>query len=203
MKIFTIGFNKCGTTSLHKLYKASGLHSAHWRVSPDAYLAQIMVCNWMGHRPLLTGLEAFDAYSDLFYLSGSNYLEANRLFDVLDRQYPDALFILNTRNKTAWLQSRARHRGTTHPGTTHPGTESGSMLERKASCFGVPEEEVMSIWADQWDAHHAQVRLHFRGQQHRFVEFDIETDPIGKLAAFLDRRCKIQTSAWAQHNPTG
>ena len=36
-------------------------------------------------------------------------LYAARLFEELDKEFPDSLFILNLRNRTEWVQSRLLH----------------------------------------------------------------------------------------------
>jgi hypothetical protein len=42
MKIFQIGFNKCGTSTIHHYLRANGVRSVHW---DDGRLAQRMFAN--------------------------------------------------------------------------------------------------------------------------------------------------------------
>lgn len=81
MKIFVIGFNKVGTTSLNILFRNLGIKSTH------------------STKPVLNIIEQFDAFTD-----GEHYN-----FQEYYNKYPDGLFILNTRPIGKWLVSRYRH----------------------------------------------------------------------------------------------
>ena len=48
-KIFVIGFNKCGTTSLHKMFKRAGLTSSHYRHHGADGLGVIIGAQIFGH----------------------------------------------------------------------------------------------------------------------------------------------------------
>ena len=189
--IFCIGMNKCGTTSLHEMFRASGLRSVssgHAKMRPAA---QTMFNNLSACRPLLTGLERFRAFSDINFLSPRVYLDAHVLFARLDRENPGAYFILNTRPKADWLRSRAEH----------VSPRGRSFAERFAKAFEVKPEEVEAIWSEQWDRHHAAVREHFAGRDERFLEFDISSDDPERLATFL-APYRLSTDRWGVHNAT-
>ena len=84
-KVFAIGFNKSGTTSLHTLFESLGLlsyHGARWRDCDNLYL-----------------LNAFDCFSD------------NIPQDLLkiDRLFPGSKFILQVRELDTWVYSRLAH----------------------------------------------------------------------------------------------
>ena len=53
-KVFQIGFNKCGTTSLHQFFQRSGLRSVHW---DGGYLAPRMEDNIRAGRRAIAGYE--------------------------------------------------------------------------------------------------------------------------------------------------
>jgi hypothetical protein len=85
-KIFCVGFNKTGTTTLHRIL-------------------QDQLCYRSAHKPRWTDwsitkdrlrLDPFDAFSDGGCASVRN----------LDELYPEALFILNTRPLKHWILSR-------------------------------------------------------------------------------------------------
>ena len=106
-KIFQIGFNKCGTKTLHHYFSRNGIKSVHW---DEGRLAQRMFTNLATGKKLVAGYEQFDVFTDMEFLSKSGiYLEAYKLFPHLTSQYPEALFILNTRNREAWIRSRLEH----------------------------------------------------------------------------------------------
>lgn len=84
-KVFAIGFNKTGTTSMHALFESLGLPSHHgvdWRTLTDASL-----------------LRRYDCFSD----------GAPGDLDLLDRRFPGAKFILQVRELDDWVLSRLAH----------------------------------------------------------------------------------------------
>jgi sulfotransferase family protein len=84
-KYFAIGFNKTGTSSIHRVFLASGLYATHdsrWGRKKN----QIEI--W--HR---------QAFSD----------GGPRNFARIDRAFPNSRFILNVRDLDAWLDSRIAH----------------------------------------------------------------------------------------------
>ena len=84
-KVFVIGLNKTGTTSLHYLLERLGYHANH--------------SIWWSRSNLSLRLMMYDAFSD-----GNP-----RNFDVLDRNFPGSKFILNVRDLDSWLDSRLNH----------------------------------------------------------------------------------------------
>ena len=87
-KIFCIGFNKTGTSSLHAFFKACHLESAHNDL-------------WPRYSHIETGKSYFkkQCFSD----------GEQSDFAMLDQWFPRSLFILNDRNEQAWLHSRIKH----------------------------------------------------------------------------------------------
>lgn len=83
-KIFCIGFNRTGTTSLHTLFQREGFRSYHGTA-------------WRGMREAL--LVRYDCFSD----------GRPDDFRELDRRYPRSQFILNVRDLDTWLRSRLDH----------------------------------------------------------------------------------------------
>src|SRR5262245_6163956 len=107
MRIFLIGFNKCGTTTIHRYFVANGIKSIHWY---KGRLARRIFCNIARGDPLLTGYESFEAFTDMEYLDhhGAYHLEAYKLFPYFAVQYPDSTFVLNIRDRESWIRSRLR-----------------------------------------------------------------------------------------------
>lgn len=84
-KVFAIGFNKSGTTSLHALFKSFGLVSYHgtkWRDCDDLAL-----------------LRSYDCFSD----------DTPKDLAKLDRLFPGSRFILQVRELDSWVYSRLAH----------------------------------------------------------------------------------------------
>mgnify|MGYP001166945340 CR=1 FL=1 len=97
-RIFNIGLNRAGTTSLTEALCLLGIRAVHHK-HEGTRLYDIMRANRLARRPLLHGLEMYDAFSDF---AGREY------YRLLDRQYPYSRFILTTRELESWLDSRER-----------------------------------------------------------------------------------------------
>jgi len=96
MKIFCIGMNKTGTTSLHSAFFYLGYRSIHNRRRASRRIKRAI----QKGKPLLTYLNNYDTYTDdPFY----------RFFVTLDLENPGSKFILNVRKKRSWIKSRIRH----------------------------------------------------------------------------------------------
>lgn len=191
-KIFVIGFNKCGTTSFHKMFQGSGISSVHWKTPEHEFVAARMFSNVSLRVDILEGLSEFQAFSDLFFLSGEAYLEANCLFRELHLQYPDAIFILNTRDRGRWLASRLNH-------TNAAVGSFGSRMER---LLRVDERALTERWSRQWDQHHYAVRDYF-SHNRNFLEFNIEQHEPNLLTDFLGSKgIAVDLNEWRRHNVT-
>jgi len=84
-KIFAVGFNKTGTTSLHVLFKSLGFSSFHgvkWRACDDLHLLLSHTC-----------------FSD----------GIPKDFTFLDKTFPNSKFILQVRELDTWIYSRLAH----------------------------------------------------------------------------------------------
>lgn len=98
-KIFNIGLNRAGTTSLTRALGILGLQAVHHKHAGER-LYDLVVQNRRRGRRLLDGVDRhYDAFSDF---------AAHNFFSILDQQYPGSRFILTTRELQAWLDSRAR-----------------------------------------------------------------------------------------------
>jgi len=193
-KLFFIGFNKCGTTSLHRLMSRSGYSSVHWELPGGRFIAPTLFWNHQLGRPLLTGMERHDTFSDMYYQTEACCLEGNFLFRELHRQYPRALFVLNTRDREKWIQSRIRHA---------PASNGGQLVKRVQKMLGTSEESVLQAWRDQWDAHHTAVTDYFRDFPDQLFRFHLEEDKIEPLAEWVgDHGRPVDLEQWRRHNTT-
>src|SRR5437870_5201929 len=103
IRIFQIGFNKCGTSTLTRFFEQNGVPSMHWN---RGRLAMAMFENGAAGRPLISGFEANCFFGDMEVLTNTDYLAAYKLFPILAEENPTALFLLNTRNRREWINSR-------------------------------------------------------------------------------------------------
>lgn len=167
-KIFLIGFNKCGTSTLHGFLRDNGIRSVHWS-EKGVILAARIALNISKKRPVLDGIDQYTAYSDLCFQTNFAWIEANRFFREFHRDHPDAYFILNDRDLEHWIASR----------TTHP-----DLLERAMAYWQAGEAEVKEIWRREYRRHRAEVLAYFAGNR-RFLHFDIEKDDPARLVELM------------------
>ena len=80
-KIFVIGFNKTGTTSINRLLQLENIKSIHTLT------------------PVLKIINKYDAFTDGNHLNFKEYY----------KRFPDSVFILNTRSIYSWILSRYKH----------------------------------------------------------------------------------------------
>lgn len=91
-KIFCIGLHKQGTSSLAQFAKINGMKSLH-------------ATNWQQDAVLLA---KFDFFSD----GGSHYDDINEFkFKELSEMFPQARFILQSRDPKKWIYSKLKHAG--------------------------------------------------------------------------------------------
>lgn len=166
MKVFQIGFNKCGTHSLHQRFLALGLNSVHWA---SGKIARRMNQNIENGYNVIAGLQDYDAFTDLMYISRDEHIEAFKYYDIILLDVPDALFIYNTRNKENWLKSCCDH---------------PNFLKRIQAVYGYKTaDEVIDHWSRDWDEHYANVVRTIPPE--KLLVFNIETDDAREIDRFV------------------
>ena len=189
-RIFLIGFNKCGTTSFHDYFKANGITSVHWRANT---LAMALHRNQLAGQPLLSGIEDWTAYTDMICIPGTPWERSNsdampliegcRLFRELHRAYPEALFILNTRDPMQWVRSRLKH---------DQGRFAEAYLKALQSEGIRNLRQLQRRWLEDWHTHHAEVLRYFHAHsRQQFLLFHISETPVGQLNRFLERHFEL------------
>ena len=158
----------------------SGLH---W---DEGRLAQRIFANLASGSNLLQGYEQFDVFTDMEYLNDfGTYLEAYKLFPYLAAQYPDAVFILNTRNREAWIRSRLTH------------GKNLSYARRAMVHYDITSiNELTHLWRAEWEQHHRNVTEFFGDNKFRLIVCRIETD----LPHILDKalpECKLNSGYYS------
>jgi hypothetical protein len=189
-KIFFIGFNKCGTSTLHAFMRANGITSWHWHDKDGQSIAR-EVRKRSGTAGLKEYLANGTAFSDIGYIREEDCFEGNSYFREFHALFPDAYFILNDRNVENWIRSRCRH----------TGAKTGSMLARAMAFYKADEESTKAIWRAQHEAHVAAVLAHFAGSD-TFLHFDIERDAPERLISFLSPFVSLDLTKWAIKNQT-
>lgn len=195
-KVFVLGFSKTATTSLHRFFRDNGYRSVHWDLPDGRFLAGVVVTNVLSNRPILASIDDYDVYSEFSYADGLLYLEANYFFRDLYAAYPDAYFLLNTRETEGWIASRKRHFGRNRKGR-------GYLAERIAQAYAASMPETEEIWRRYHPVFHQQVRDFFATQEGaRFLEFNIDQDGPETLIDWLRPHYDLDLATWAPANVT-
>jgi hypothetical protein len=173
MKVFQIGFNKCGTSSIYFRLDALGFSATHIKTRDGRYIASVMQDNLDGGRHILTGLETYDAFTDLEDVREDRFVEGYKFYPHMLEQVPDARFILNVRDRERWIRSRLDH---------NEGAYAAALLKlsRLPSLDALAES-----WREDWDRHVQQVKATIPAA--RLLVHDIETDDPADIDRFLDR----------------
>ena len=171
-KIFQIGFNKCGTRSIHHFFQKNGIKSIHYdngRLAKTIlirnYNNKLLLDNKYNKYTVFTDMENISSYMFPIYIP-------QLFFKKLYYQYPNSKFILNIRNKQKWLKSRCAH-------------INGNYLKIISNKLKKTEEEVVLHWSNEWDIHINNVKLFFTKKPGKLLIFDIENDDIQKLINFF------------------
>lgn len=154
-KIFCIGFNKTGTTSLHQFFLSAGLRSTHNHYWPIA-----------SHMP--SGKEYFNNYQCFSDGEKSSFVN-------LQRWFPNAQFILNTREERAWVLSRVKHVMRRNFIPPKSGLMQSPDFHLMAKEFFFDPEAAIGKWILERRIYEDQSRTYFANQS-CFLEIDLTKD---------------------------
>lgn len=163
MRIFVIGLPKTGLSSMTKALEDLGF-SRHHHVNPKDLLEY-----WRNPE--------MDVPDNHFVCDlGPRNFWYNHM------RYPDAKFILTTRDLDSWVDSVERHFIKEKPVVGCKG-----KLQRVSSVglFGFNREYLL----EYHKRHLEQVRDYFRPQRDNLLEFNLGTSDYGDLCQFLDISC--------------
>jgi hypothetical protein len=173
VRIFQIGFNKCGTRTIDHFFGDNGFRTAHWK---RGRLARAIYANLTNGRSLIAGFEEVEVFTDMEFVDKSFAFEAFKLFPYLAAEFPDAVFILNTRNRDDWIRSRISH-------------DYGRYVRRWKAILDVESDaELIDRWIADWDDHHARVRAFFQNRPQRLIEFELGKTPPEVFAQAIPER---------------
>ena len=207
-KIFQIGFNRCGTTFLYKIFKNANVASVHW---DRGKLGKSIYDNKTSGNKLLQGkYDKCSFYSDM----ETCFLYNNKLilydpyitdFKTLDKQYPHSKFILNTRNINNWIKSRLHHvsrfayLSSNDVEVMHD--QKQSYIYNQCLIYNKEPSAIILNWKENWHKHHESVIKYFQNRPNDLLIFNIEKDDINKLCKFLPN-IKFNTTINIDKNPS-
>lgn len=180
-KIFQIGFNRSGTTSLHDWFIQNNIRSVHFEI-PDSKRNLSLAIHEnirMSRRPL-EGFESFSFYSDMEFVSSTLITDFYTRFQLLDRHYPGSKFIFNYRNIEDWIQSRNNH------GKAGKFAQQvGLYKQRYMDFYGIGEFEVEKLWRKHFHEHHQRVIEYFKASPSQLFIMDLDNFSSRDLIDFL------------------
>jgi hypothetical protein len=149
-KVFFIGMNKTATKAFDFLFSSSGYMTTHYSCAnadgSPAILAQVMKDNHESFYPIMLGLEKWSVFSDMFWHREDEWIDGVKYFREIHQQYPDAYFVLQTRDLDSWLKSKRNHK-------------EGKYIERVMEYLGGTEEQVLDWLAKDREDHHRKVLI--------------------------------------------
>lgn len=193
-KVFFIGMNRTATTAFTKLFRSGGYSSAHYSFTngngKNEILASIMKNNHENNYPIMHGIDGFRTYSDMFWHRQDEWIDGVKYFKEIHNQFPDAYFVLQTRELDGWLKSKLNHK------RERP---TGGYIKRSRDYHGLTEEEMLNWFAQDREEHHRKVREYFKDNPN-FIEFDINEDPIEDFINFFSPDFILNEKHWKRVN---
>ena len=161
MKIFQIGFNRCGTLSFTKFFVDNGIKSVHWLTEGRKNICLLATKNLSNNKKMFDGID-YTFYSDMEFVSSNKIIYLYEYFRTIDEQYPDSKFILNTRDVDDWINSRLNHQG---PHQVKP------YIERCMDYYKCNTEEVVEIWKEHYHNHIRNILEYFKDTPTKLLHF--------------------------------
>ena len=176
-KVIAIGFNKCGTRSFAELFRRSGHLVIHHKIESiwpiKRRIGKIIKENISSGNKIFKGIEDYVFYCDLIHSTPNDTFDGAREFKKILVDYPDSILILNTRNKEGWIKSRLNH--------GHGEFAKREMTARKLKSL----DDLISVWSNEWDSHHSDVRNYMKLYPSQFLEYNLDTDTPKKIINFF------------------
>ena len=179
-KIFQIGFNRTATQALRALFLMSGYRATHNIAYNKNYRKMIPIAetfdfNLKNNKNLIFGIENYHYYGDIEAVLPKRQLvlQGYTLFERLDKENENALFIFNTRPLESWIHSRL--------------TFDKTYLLVYQKYYDLSQDEVINLWIGHYLAHTRNVKNYFKDKPNKLIEFNIETDCIEDFIKKLEQ----------------
>jgi hypothetical protein len=140
--------------SLTQAFNDVNINAGHWATESGSYIGELMIEALKANKPLFYFLPQYEAFTQMDVCNldrGLCIFPQVHLFELLYRQYPDSMFILNYRNIDDHIRNIC----------------NWGNLKNRMCHFGI--ENLEEFISD----HYRNIRRFFAGKQN-FVEFDID-----------------------------
>ena len=201
-KIFVIGFNRTGTTTIHSFFKKNGLPAIHWNGN---WMVSQFEQNIALKRPLLQDSYVYEhgektkiKYEEITVFSDMTRdwtaTDAKDFYKKLDTDYPGSKFILNVRDTKSWIRSRR---------SLHKGSITKSHLKfYKLQNNEQGIRQLKKIWTSIHEQYHREVLQYFKARPDDLLVFDINKDSPEKIVHFFDGVYSLDAMHWSHRNRT-
>lgn len=186
-KIFCIGANKTGTTSVQKVFDSLGLAVG------NQWMAEMFIHDWAkrDYRRIVRYCQSAQAFQDVPF----GYMDT---FQAMDHAFPCSKFILTVRdNADEWYESLVRFHSALVGKGRIPTAEDlrqflyqypGFLLDALKLVFGVDEENLYDreVYIRWYEEHNSQVIEYFAGRPNDLLVLNIaDADAMERLLVFL------------------
>ncbi len=186
-KVFCIGQNKTGTTSVESVLKELG-----YKMGNQAK-AELLIHDWAKRdfKKIVKFCRSADAFQDIPFSNDFTY-------EILDYAFPDSKFILTVRNnKDEWFDSIKRFHTkligkerlpTADDLKVFPYRYKGWMWENMQLKYGIDETTLYDykIYTDQYERYNQTVREYFKYRPDDLLVLNLaDSDAMKKLHDFL------------------
>lgn len=171
-RIFGLGFQRTGTSSLHAAFERLGFDSGHWRSADWARQIWWDMNKWGRSYTL-----------ERDYALSDNPIPM--LYEKLDKAYPGSKFILTVRDEDEWIRSAEKF--WTYEGNSNRWTWDVDCFSHKMHgiVYGTSEFDEQ-IFRERYRRHNAEVMQYFR-RRSDFLRLDIKPGmSMAPLSRFLD-----------------
>ena len=198
--IFQIGFNKCGTSTIHKFFEKNNIQAIHHGSKKGSKVCANMFRQYKKNKPLFSEyVDQYVAFSDFgVYTSPNNatdilflnneYKESKNdqertWLQVIHKQYEEfqKIYILNIRDVNHWLKSRYIH---------HDLVKRARKSVKKKFNEDIDDIEVLRRWRSLWYQYYCHAIQFFQqnGIENQMIVLDIEeNDSLQKLSKFCNK----------------
>ncbi len=185
MKVFGIGLEKTGTTTLKAVFKILGYQFCHEK---DAYfLEKYQTLSDDAIAQLFSRQEYQDIYNLAAKYNAFSDTPWPWLYQQLDRQYPGSKFILTIREETKWLKSMVKYFGNIHSSVRELCYGAGAPLGNEQK------------YLETYRQHVLQVKEYFKDRPDDLLIVDWENgDRWESVCRFLDK--PIPTALFPHEN---
>mgnify|MGYP001225815217 FL=1 len=201
-KIFVIGFNRTGTTTIHSFFKKNGLPAVHWNGN---WMVSQFEQNIALKRPLLQdsyvykdGEKTNIKYKEITVFSDMTRdwtaTDAKDFYKKLDADYPGSKFILNVRDTKSWIRSRR-------------SLHEGAITKQHLKYYKLQDneqgiEQLKKIWTSIHEQYHSEVLQYFKDRPDDLLVYDITKDGPEKIVRFFDGVYSLNVKHWSHCNRT-